>query len=114
MVVCERKHARMRNAAMPQLRESYPRRGSSDSDVLILRGFLRELPTRAFRAIVLRYWCRYSTEEVARALKLSWDAADLLISRSEKTLRANCLSDLRFSRSMNQNVLKTRERTPKC
>lgn len=46
------------------------------------------LSPQAQRAINLRFWERYTIEEVSEVLRITWDEADNLIERSLKELRA--------------------------
>lgn len=54
---------------------------------MILADSLKKLDAKQRTAIFLRFWQPYSIEQVAKHLKISWDAADCLIDQAVEKLR---------------------------
>ena len=70
-----------------------------EADYRILRKALNRLRERDAEIIFLRFWHEQAIEEIAGAMRMSWDQVDLRIERSLERLKEICLSDPYFSRS---------------
>lgn len=60
------------------------------SDVVVredLKSALLSLHVSAQRALYLRFWDAMTIEEIARDMRMSWDAVDQLINNSLETLK---------------------------
>lgn len=47
------------------------------------------LSERQFTAIVMRFWCQMSLEDIARNMSISWDCADSLVTSALHELKSN-------------------------
>jgi DNA-directed RNA polymerase specialized sigma24 family protein len=69
------------------------------SDYLVVRRAMDELPLLEKLAVEMRFFHNFSISEIARLLRVGWTEAEELIESALAVLREHCLSDPRFSRS---------------
>lgn len=74
------------------------------TDYLVVRQAIARLPASQMKVVVLRFWSNYSLIEIARLMRLSYDAVERLLSQALIQLRILCLSDPSFSRTITEAI----------
>ena len=64
---------------------------------MILNKLIKKLPLRHKTVIRLRFWDNQTIEEIAKAMRLTWNEANQLIEEAKILLRNMCLNDPAFS-----------------
>ena len=70
----------------------------TETDYLVVRRAMDELPLIEKLAIELRFFHNFSIEEISRLLRVGWDEAEDLVESALQILKTQCLSHPDFSR----------------
>lgn len=70
----------------------------TQTDYLIVRRAMDELPLTEKLAVEMRFFHNFSIKEIALLLDLAWDEAEVLIESALAILKERCMDNFAFSR----------------